>query len=114
MTDTLTNEILFLSSKEFRTKELFAYDSTDHRDDQEYYLMARDTAEKIQAQGNLKKHEMLQIENRILWQYEHTYARSGETYCLCTKVLREPSHQSHAEVSKIIFPNFKILYSPYG
>ena len=114
MTDTLTNEILFSSSKEFRTKELCAYDSNDHRDDKEYYLMARDTAEKIQAQDNLEKHEILQIENRILCQYDHTCARSGETYCVCANVLRELRHESPPEVWEVIFPNFKILYTPYG
>ena len=107
MVDTLMNEILFYSSTEFQTKELFAYDSNDHRDDKEYCLIARDIAEKIQAQDNLEKYEILQIENRILCQYDHTYARSGETYSVCAKVLRELSHQSHAEVSKINLPKFQ-------
>ena len=43
----------------------------------------------------------------IHMQDDHTYARSGETYCVCAKVLRELSHQSHAEVSKNNLPKFQ-------
>ena len=41
----------------------------------------------INDQDNLEKHEILQIEDTIYCQYCHAYAKPGETFCVCGKVL---------------------------
>ena len=85
MVQNVTRAMLLLQNKDFLIKELFKEDKRHHQEHTEYCLVSCHASELIQPQGNLGKHDILHIDNRIQFQYCNDYRKTKETYCVCAR-----------------------------
>ena len=84
------------------------------QDKEAFHPISSDDAKIIREQGNLEKHEILQLVDRVQCTSCHEYSKRGVTDCDCGKILDGISAEAHEQVGIIITDSFKSMVTPCG
>ena len=108
--DQKSDTTYFHSSKRnMLLKDLFKHKNIE-KDDEAFHAIASDDPKIIREQGNLEKHVILQLEDRIQCNTCREYPACGVAFCDCDCI----SAQVYDQVQIIFTDSYKTMVAPLG